>query len=711
MPNQKRQRLPIPWGAGIDRASGAMAVESTSFSDLRNVRLGRGRVELRKGFARQTELPGGDMVVGIFPIRAQGLSAALGYSSVDRTVSLYVTDATGTAIAFIGTLWTLPVDVPSPPSVVGAASYDKLVIAHDEAQYKFRQQTMVYAPLEGTITPLMADFAREGTEYPVKFRGVASYLAYIVGWGYGQHNTDPAVENEDRPETARISDPGQPTVFQPEHYFLVGQQGDPIIGGSVVGRTFAFMKSAESYQLFGTDRTTFGIQSLDPQRGLLASKLKVSVGPALYAWDSNGPWTSEGNGATDLAEPLWLVGPVPDPTATATPNERAFAYYDRVESEVHFVFGAWVYVLHLNGENPRWSYRKLGVPLLCAGVIWIGGTSAFTPPEGVTPGVASYIDPSYTPGDADPKFYVPWTWTAAAPGQRAEVWAKLSTGGTWAQYANVPASNGFVVIKVPDGPFLSDYDIQIRFTQFGIPAPGYEDPDPSMWPVGSLVTVSAGGTPAFFGAGRFIRFSGSEVGFYGGIARLPGVAQGAPAAYTYEIEYSSPDDLGPWTALTLAATPPWNELRLPNSLTNATVFFRIRAVLGAVNGPWLEIPLLVVQPEPPAAVAVSGSNNPGGPNDDTDGHTITWSPPALLPGPVAPADGPYDVRGRHYDTLAFIGPWSAIDPVGFGVHAHTMNIPGVDPSTTGSRTCQVQVRVNQGSGDVSIWVDALTFEP
>ena len=711
MPNTKRQRLPIPWGEGIDRASGAMAISPSAFRDLRNVKLGQGRTEMRKGYARLALLPFGDMTLGVWPIRASGLSAVALYDTPTRTVALYVVDSTGTSTALVGTLLTVPAGAVSPPSLVGAASYDRLLIAHDEPVYSQRQPTMVYSPNEGTISPLMADLAREGTTYPVKFRGVARYLSYIVGWGYGQHNNNPAIEQEDRPETLRISDPGEPTVFDPEHYFLVGMQGDPIIGVSLVAQKLAVFKAAETYQLVGHNRPTFGILPLDPEHGLLASKLVVAVGRGTsYFWSLAGPRVMDGSGSIDLAEPLGLAGAPPDALATATAVEQGFAYYDRDEQEVLFVFGQWAYVLHLNGDGVRWSYRKIGVALLCAGIIYVGGTAVLTPPPGVEVGTPSEVDVSFLPGDADPKFYVPWGWASATPGQRAEVWIKEKPGGTWAMRANVPASNGFATASVPDGKFLAEYDIQVRFTQFGIPTPGYEGNDPSLWPASSLVTLTHFGKPAFFSPGRFFRFSPTEVGFITGRILGPGVNQTTPATYVWEIDYTT--DLVTWTPLTLAATPPWGELRLPNSEAGNGVFFRARATrVGApVTGAYIATGIKYVKPEPPTGVAVSESNNPGGPNDDTDGHTVTWAAPAPVDA-VAPSDGPYDIRARHYDTLAFIGPWSGIESVGFGVHAVTFNVPGVDPSTTGTRTVEAQVRVNNGLGDVSDWVSTTRFEP
>jgi hypothetical protein len=108
---------------------------------------------------------------------------------------------------------------------------------------------MVYSPSDGTLGPLMLDLAREGTSYPAKFRGVAKHLEYVVGWGYGTHL------DEDRGEVLRVSKPGEPTTFVPEHYLLFGQQGDPIIGGGLVNGEFCVQKIAQSFKLVGYDRS------------------------------------------------------------------------------------------------------------------------------------------------------------------------------------------------------------------------------------------------------------------------------------------------------------------------------------------------------------------------------------------------------------------------------------------------------------------------
>lgn len=705
MPNQRRQRLPVPWGEGLDRASGAMAIAPSSFTDLRNVRLADGRVEYRKGLARLTAISGATAILAVTPIRAQGLAAVVTYHDPTRVVSLYFVDATGTDIAFVATLYVIPAGAASPPSIIMAASYDKLLIAHDEANFALRQQTMVYAPADNTVTPLLADFAREGTSYPVKFRGVARHLAYLVGWGYGQHSSDPAVDTEDRPETLRISDPGEPTTFQPEHYFLVGQQGDPIIGCGPVGGVLGIGKAGESYKLVGYDRTTFGVVPLDPQFGLLASKLHVSVGVRWYVWTLSGPRVTTGGEMADLAEPLWLNGPVPDPLAAATPEDQGFAYYDPIEDEVAFVFGRWGYVLHRAGET-RWSYREYGVPLLCAGLVFTGGNLTISPPDGVTPGTPSWVQPQYLPGDADPKFYVPWTWRSAAPTERAEVWLKPS-GGAWAARANVPASYGEATVAEPGGAFLTNYDIAVRFLFGSTPAPGYESNDPTLWPAESKVTVYAGGTPTKFMLGIFRRVSATELSLYSGLAQLPGVGQLAPAAYVYRIEKSL--DQVTWDAVTTGSPPasPWVDIRLPNTDATLDYYFRIRAELGAEIGDWLVVGPKKIQPEPPASVAVGASlfgDIPSGADD----HPVSWTKPAPEPGGPTPADGPYDIKGQHYDGqfTGNVGAFGTTDQVGFGARAHTYHFPDFTVVGNNGRGAMAFVRVNNGQGDVSDWVTA-----
>lgn len=711
MPNPKRQRLPIPWGEGLDRAAGAMAVEPSSFADLRNVRLARGRCELRRGLARLTAIDGWTAILAVEPIRAQGLAGVVVYNDVTRTVALYAVDATGTDIGFVGTLYVVPAGGVSPPSIIMAASYDKLLIAHDEPTFALRQDTMVYSPADASVTPLLADFAREGVSYPVKFRGVARHLAYLVGWGYGQHSADVAVDTEDRPETLRISDPGEPTVFQPEHYFLVGQQGDPIVGCGPVGGVLGIAKAGESYKLVGYDRTTFGVVPLDPRFGLLASKLHVSVGDRWYVWTLSGPRVSSGGEMVDLAEPLWLAGPPVDALVTATPEEQGFAYYDPIEEEVAFVFGEWGYVLHRAGDAPRWSYRAYGVPLLCAGRVFTGGNITIAPPDGVTPGTPSWVQPQYLPGDADPKFYVPWTWRTAAPGERAEIWLRPS-GGVWAARANVLATEGQATVSEPGGSFLIDYDIAVRFLFSGTPSPGYESSDPSLWPAESRVTIAAEGTPTKFLLGTFRRVSATELSLYAGLAQLPGVGQLSPAAYTYTIEKST--DQMTWSAVSTGSPPatPWTDMRLPNTDATLAYYFRIRAELGVEVGAWLVVGPKKIQPEPPASVTVPPAFDTGDVPVGPDHHVVAWTKPAPEPGGPQPADGPYDVKGRHYDAqfTGFVGAFGAQDSVGFGVHNHATEFPDFTPSGVDGRGAEGWVRVNNGQGDVSDWVTGTHVE-
>ena len=46
----ERARISLPFGAGLDRATGVMEVEPASFRDLRNVVLFNGKAQARRGF-------------------------------------------------------------------------------------------------------------------------------------------------------------------------------------------------------------------------------------------------------------------------------------------------------------------------------------------------------------------------------------------------------------------------------------------------------------------------------------------------------------------------------------------------------------------------------------------------------------------------------------------------------------------------------------
>lgn len=702
-----RERKPLPWGQGIDRASGAMVVNEQQFSDLRNVYLANGRGELRKGLARALLIDDGDDLLGVWPIRAQGLAGALVYKVSDRTVRLYVIDSAGVTANFVAIIWTLDALATLPPSVVAADSYDKLVIAHDEPLFGLRQPTYVYSPADGTAEPLMGDFARTGTPAPVRFRGVARHLNYLVGWGYGTN------AQEDRGEVLRISEAGDPTTFNPEHYFLVGAQGDPIIGGGFCGGVFAVMKIADSHKLVGYDRATFAIRPLDPARGMIASRLHCTVDQEFHFWSLIGPCSSLGEGSNDLSAPLALDGVSPDLIEGNTPKDKGFAYYDSTNREVVYCFGQWAYVLHLRDQNRRWSYRVFGRPLVSAGSIYLGGSIVLAIVAHPEVDTITYVEPTYVGTDTKPKLRVTWlTVGGAVTTEHCEVWVKSHrAGSTWARKGSFPATAGVGTVAVDD--FWQTHDIALRFTQSGYAAPAYSNTlDPSVWPAASRGTFNTGGEIVAWLSEGWLRFDTDSVGFIMD-PKAPGVGGGnALMDITFTVERSS-DGGGIWTPHTTALNIlESSDVALDDALAMTTFLFRIKATGPVGSSAWHNTVPMVLAPEPPTNVVAGVTDTPGGPNTGDDLHAVTWGIPAPVNG-HAVADGPFDVRARHKDKPSsggvLVGAYSAIQPVAAGVHATTAAAPGYDPSTGVGRRYEVQVRVSRifgptGDVDVSPWV-------
>lgn len=369
-----RPKLLLPFGGGVDRQTGSAVVDPDAFADLRNVHVSRGRMELRMGNLRRALIDWGDDVLGIFSVRAEGISAVVVFDATSRDVRLYFVDSDFNQ-QFLGTLWTLPEGAAS--IVVAAEAYNKIIFAHDEEDYDLRQATKVVDCLTGSISDLTSDLDRDDAAETIKFRGVARHLNFLFGWGYGK-GSDP-----DRAEILRYSLPGVPTTFVPEHHFIVGMPGDPIVGGGPVNGFFEIAKGAKTYYLHGSSSLDFGLSKVvDEHFGLLRSRLSITVGTERFRWSTDGPRVSNGGPSTDLEFPLDVdseaaaddAAPYPEFQYPDDAND-AFAYYDSKKGEVVFVFGFWGYVLHIKEPQRRWSYRTYENNLVCAGVVYSGGTA------------------------------------------------------------------------------------------------------------------------------------------------------------------------------------------------------------------------------------------------------------------------------------------------------------------------------------------------
>lgn len=468
--------LPVPFGSGVDRASGSTIAEGTDFRDLRNVLLHAGKAGLRQGLLRKltlSALPSGAGITDVLevtPLKSLGIGAAVAYNAVTRTASIWLLSGDATSAQYVADLWTVDVNAPFP-KVLTADSYGKLVIAHDEAIYAFRQNTKVYDPIAVSVTDLTADLntASPGA-LPVKFRGVERWLNYVVGWGYGTE------DDGDRPEIVRISIAADPTNFLPNYYFVAGQRGDPIVRCSRSINGLLVCKPTESYLVFGSDRATFGIKPIDDHYGIIGSHLSVTVGGINYRWAVEGPRKSDGGPSTDIALPLDIGGTLPDALADPSIGDYAFAAYTSKEREVLFVFGRWAYVLHLKDvNNLRWSYRPFSAEIACFGELLDTGGSTLGSP--LVPTVTAVVA-------GGPSLDVSYTASGAPTNERVEVWLRSAYDHVWIRGAEKAATVGetISIVGLEDGV---PYEVAVRFMKNSLASQAYSSADASTWPAGS----------------------------------------------------------------------------------------------------------------------------------------------------------------------------------------------------------------------------------
>jgi len=364
----ERQKLPIPFGEGLDRATGVTKLQATQFEDLRNVLLFEGKAEIRKGYERRSTLTDNvpaalDRVLGLHSLRSESAGMAVGFDDTSKEAFLNFLSLDGVTVTPVasgdpnGRLFLLDGGAQfDPPSVHMVDTFNRMFIAHDEPVLTSRNATRVWSGLTSPeIIDLEADLDDDGTEAPVKFRGVTRHLSYLVGWGYGT-DADP-----DRPDVVRVSLAGDPTLFDPRHFFHAGQRSEPVMVCRTAGNLLLVFKETETFEIFGYSPETFGIRPADTLFGCIGSRLAVTVAGAVFFWSTQGPRMSAGGESIDLAIPLDIGGPDPATLVAESEPQEAFAVYSATDRVVMFVWGRRVYALSIRQPNRlRWSYYELG---------------------------------------------------------------------------------------------------------------------------------------------------------------------------------------------------------------------------------------------------------------------------------------------------------------------------------------------------------------
>ena len=500
----ERPRLPFPFGAGLNRATGEYAMSPGEFRSLLNLIVEEGKAVVRRGITEQvavemdaTSQPATDLVfVGMFRAASRGVILAyeLGGSSTD--IEVFLTSLTGLNPTHVDDIPEFATPLGYVPRYFVSEGYSRLFMAHDERDVTQRRVTRVLEyvpPSTYTGSDLQADLDGTGMK-DVRFRGTERHLNYNVGWGFGS-DADP-----DRPEMGRLSLPGEPHLYNKEHWFIAGVRGEPILRClSARGRLLVF-KETETYELVGYDRPTFGIRPLDPTYGIAGSRLCHVVAGEAFVWTREGPRVFSDGPSIDLGIPLDLGGPAPADLAESGQAEDGWSHYIP-EKRLHlFAFPNRAlgktpcYVLSTRDPNHyRWSYIEFQRCLWSAGTMYAvpGGAPTGHPLIGALSAAGAEID-------------VPWTDVGAVGDETVEVWLANETDapGVYALVREVPVGSvTLVTLDATDGVELGkDFAVALRYRRGTYYGADYQNPVTTGWtPTGvaqSVATVTTSGAPA-----------------------------------------------------------------------------------------------------------------------------------------------------------------------------------------------------------------------
>ena len=474
----------LTFGLGLDRHSGPMVVDPATMRDLRNVHLRDGGFEVRGGMLPALSL-GNGVVLAIEPVRSQAVAAVITYDPTTGQVNLYACSVDLGTATLVNTVFTLGAGA-SFPRVICADSNGKLLICHDEPDFAQRKKTMIYDAAAATVTAFQADLDGSGVVADTYFRWVRRYLNYIVFGGYGSERVAPT-DDRNRPEIVRTTMPGELGMV-PEHYFIAGQRGEPVVIGHPAGNVFLAFKESETYEIFGYDHATFGIRPADPHFGIAGARLGITIGGTCYFWSLEGPRRTRGGLSEDLAIYFDLKGPKPSTLALDNAVAGGFVMYVPERREVVWQFERFAYVFHI--PSGRLSFNETGVSLNCAGILYPGtGTVATT----LGPDFYGDITSVVLTGVTDRQATVTWNNLLFAGGpaaptaaDKAEVWARPLSGGvgqTWQLLADniaLAGPNDSATVTLPW--YGSYHEVAVRIKRNGNYNSQYSSGSPTDWP-------------------------------------------------------------------------------------------------------------------------------------------------------------------------------------------------------------------------------------
>lgn len=592
-----RQRVPVPLGAGLDRATGAGAVDGRTLAVGRNLYAREAALALRPGLigsgltaydAAEATNKASDILCTTGMQSTKDLLQVT-YDRTTRKIIVWRINPNGPAKQFV-TLWGTLDASASFPVITAAESYGKIFFAHAEPLLAYRFSTGYYTPnaLDATVgswTTLTADLNNDATAADIKFYTVASWGGYLAGAGWG---TETDTASQDRPETVRLSVGADPTVFRPETYFLCGPRGERVENLLAMPDGLIVNGARQSHTIFGTSPADFGVRLVDPTFGCTAARAGLVVGDTGYQWSAQGPRrrTSALAASEDVAIPLEVFEAQPTGTTASGPDRLRFAAYDPVSRLLYFMapdtadqtttFG---YVGSL--RNPaalRFTDCVLQRVVLCAGPYFTGKV---TPPPGTGYAASlAAVDDGWIVATSGRRLSLSWTNTSALGNESVEVW--LKTGATWAIAQVLTLSGSTQSTTITGLEALTDYEVAVRFrTPIGGYTTGYTEATPDLWSAGTAAgardTIATGATTPTLTASDWTRTSSTTT-----VINLAGVIVDRRVDLVIEKNVAS----GGWvTAATVTpASTSWTyAYAILTGEVDLSIQFRVRHVRSALS--------------------------------------------------------------------------------------------------------------------------------
>jgi len=452
--------IQIPFGPGLDKETGAMVARPGSMLDLRNVYHHEGSLAVRHGMEKKiqfTDYVSGEDATHILAgiaIRSERVGIVVSFYEPTGHVTINRVDGTASYGIPLGN-WPYDLDADEVPTLAWPTAnlpkiileeiYGQVYFAHDERYLSRRAPTWVYDPyftysdsgglavLKGLLTTdhrLSAEAVHELPVTPgvnpdssaefIRFRGVSRHMDYLFGWGYGNRTVE-------RPEMVRVSYPGEPRRWHPEHYFVAGDRRDPVISCEPARQTMLVFKETDTHQIFGYSRATFGIRPFDQLYGCLAGRLAQTVSGQVFFWSAEGPRVASDMGPSEKIHlPLDLGGFEPATLVARTEFPDGWCdFIDETES-LYFGFGQRLYVLSLrNPADPRWTYWELARKAYCGFRLY--GDTGGPPPDGYPDNLAFVGPINEDAGCQWPGAIISFDNNDQQDGDLIDIWVKPNT--------------------------------------------------------------------------------------------------------------------------------------------------------------------------------------------------------------------------------------------------------------------------------------------